>query len=287
MFIYTVLSSTICKGQDTLTVKQVFDYQIGDKFYYDDKSYSFLGSEGYIRKLRRVKITDKYYSEHDDTLFYERSIDGYIHAPYDSAWHYDFFETSDIVFYTDLDSSIFYHCFIKYFSYLNDYPWDQAFYISDTLIYNSTKLCNKTINGYHFSEFSYDDIVEYGEGLGITNVSLFREECLCYDEYYTLEFFKKGSDSCGIPDDRTNTGLNDLLDIEDIEIYPNPTSSCIWISSKINLSEYKVALYSLTGRVFEIIYDRQYLDLSYLEVGIYFLIITGRDKQKVFKILKL
>lgn len=281
------MSSIICKGQDTLTVKQVFDYQIGDKFYYDDKSNSFLGNESYIRKLKRVKITDKYYSENKDTLFYERSIDGYIHAPYDSAWHYDFFETSDIIFYTDLDSSIFYHCFKQYFRYLNDYPWDQTFYISDTLIYNSTTLCNKTINGYHFSEFSYDDIVEYGEGLGITKVSQLREECLCYMEYYTLEYFKKGSDSCGTPDDRTNTGLNDRLDLEDIEIYPNPTYSYIWISSKINLSGYKFALYTLTGRVFEINYDRQYINLSYLDAGMYYLVITGRNKHKVFKILKL
>jgi hypothetical protein len=158
--------------QDTLSVRDVFNFNIGDLFHYEEDASNYI-TGGFYRKVDRITITDKYFSTNMDTLFYKRAIEGYTinlvpttpPSPYPYEWKYYFHTISDEVFYTDLDSNIFFHLFKEHFDFLRDYDWGKPGYQSDTLIYNSESLCNYSINGYHFSEFSFNDIVEYGEGL--------------------------------------------------------------------------------------------------------------------------
>lgn len=87
-----------CSAQDLLTLREVFDYNIGDVFQYVDDAYPQYNKE-------TIKILSKSYSIDEDTLVYIASSQLYYTLPeIDSLIS----EIDTIQFiYTNLDSSIF------------------------------------------------------------------------------------------------------------------------------------------------------------------------------------
>ena len=126
--------------QEYSTVGEIYDYNIGDLFHYEENgsNYSIINTE----------IIDKYYSLAMDTVYYLRDVASQMISPQNPEWTFEYY--TDTVFYTELDSTI-YNGNI------------------DTL-YTDSLYCNaRAINFFHDS-VSTDEYWEYTfvEGCGLT-----------------------------------------------------------------------------------------------------------------------
>lgn len=81
------------------------------------------------------------------------------------------------------------------------------------------------------------------------------------------------------------TGLNELTILENVNAYPNPTSSSIFIETE-NEKFNHISIYNMNGRLLEnknVVNNR--VDLTSLQTGTY-LIQTDNQKIQSFKIIK-
>lgn len=83
-------------------------------------------------------------------------------------------------------------------------------------------------------------------------------------------------------------GLDEVVDNNLIQIFPNPAKNVVAISSLNNSKLKKIELYSITGKLIKEIHpSSQNINVSYLENGVYFLKVENEQGQKEsFKILK-
>ena len=233
LLILSFLSYSEIWAQDTLTVREVFNFKTGDIFHYQTGGVNWP----IFNQIDRITILEKHYSKNEDTLFYTRSIEGYsenwVPAPDTSSHFYDvevrFYSYTDNIHYANLDSSIFHYLFEGHFKYLDDHEGSEPIR-QDTIVRLGAEYCNRIINGYYYGDFGIGDIVEVGEGLGITYIATQHEECMgCYSDLSRMIYYRKDTDSCGTPDYRTNTGVNVISSEPDVELYPNPANDRLFI----------------------------------------------------------
>ena len=200
-------------AQELMTIGEVFDFAIGDEF-------QTRSSVNYQPpNADRITITGKYYAETQDTVYYIRHHDSYFaEMSWEGEPHliYHYGTSSDIVFYTDLDSSI-----SKY---------DPGFDISQ-YIETSAEFCDSLINGCSFSSgpgFENDYIVnEYGKGLGMTYQYFYSGLGGTVTIDKSLFYYKKGILTCGEPD-MTGVGAGYIAaEAADFTVYPNPATDQI------------------------------------------------------------
>ena len=201
--------ATSVLAQDTLLIRDVFDFNVGDEFHYLEDGSNYYGAP-LTSKVDRIRILAKEYSIDNDTIYYKRSIEGYSYRRV-SLTQYEYYPHAyeNVQSITDLDSNIFYYMLLNYFDYAK-FVFDWAYYqfidISDSSA--SISYCNTIVNSYEFADFSVAEIAEYGKGLGLTRYFQSDESCSCTLKDYRMIYYKKGVDSCGTPDYRTNTGLS-------------------------------------------------------------------------------
>ena len=78
-------------------------------------------------------------------------------------------------------------------------------------------------------------------------------------------------------------GLEDQV-IFDYKIYPNPTSNVINIQGDI--SDLKVIIYDILGKVLMQAEAQESIDISFLKKGTYFLFLTNNSINSTYKIIK-
>ena len=78
-------------------------------------------------------------------------------------------------------------------------------------------------------------------------------------------------------------GLEDQI-IFDYKIYPNPTSNTINIQGDI--SDLKVIIYDILGKVLMQDEAQESIDISFLKKGTYFLFLTNNSINSTYKIIK-
>ena len=78
-------------------------------------------------------------------------------------------------------------------------------------------------------------------------------------------------------------GLEDQI-IFDYKIYPNPTSNTINIQGDI--SDLKVIIYDILGKVLMQDEAQESIDISFLKKGTYFLFLTNNSINSTHKIIK-
>ncbi|HJN54260.1 MAG TPA: T9SS type A sorting domain-containing protein, partial [Flavobacteriaceae bacterium] len=78
-------------------------------------------------------------------------------------------------------------------------------------------------------------------------------------------------------------GLEDQV-IFDYKIYPNPTSNIINIQGDI--SDLKVIIYDMLGKVLMQSEEQESIDISFLKNGTYFLSLTNNSTNSTYKIIK-
>ncbi|MBS1596373.1 MAG: T9SS type A sorting domain-containing protein [Bacteroidetes bacterium] len=87
--LFLICSMFNAKALDTLTIRQIYDFDPGDTFQYHILSYGVLYSHP-TSSLFTIVITGRWYSPTMDTLYYSRERDG----------------VADTILYTDLDAKI-------------------------------------------------------------------------------------------------------------------------------------------------------------------------------------
>ena len=257
-------------AQNLMFVNEIFDFNIGDKY-----QYIYSNTNYQLPNADRYTITDKYYSEAHDTVFYVRLNDSYYtvlvneNPPY---LEYHFQTNIDTVFYTELDS------LITNSDYWHAYQPDMYEY--DTLIYTSDEQCDSLINGYTYStNFFEGEYFEklYGKGIGLIYDSYdYPSEFYAWD--YSLFYFEKGGIGCGNPD--LTTDADDIDHSDEISVYPNPSDDYFYIDCR-SLQNLEIRLYSIDGKLIDkkimIKGQRSFYDCSLLESGLYMIYIQTQS----------
>ena len=271
------LTSTFCfslNAQELMKIREVFDFEIGDLYQSRTISgNSYTSSCG----LDRISIIDKYYSAGDDTLFYIQFHDNYWMEPGNPDIIYHFYTLTDTIFFTDLDSLLVY--------YDPNLQYNPNYFFSP-------QLCDSLINGCSYISFENEQIrTEYGKGLGTTRYSYDNNQGLLY-WYYSdrnLFYYKKGAEECGTPD-LTTVGLHAYDRISpEVSIYPNPVESILLIRNELPVMDFTIRIQNSLGQFIREDHlkgTENFVDLSQLGKGIYFLSIQYETKAMSMKLMK-
>jgi hypothetical protein len=280
LLILTVFSAEV-KSQTTLTIGQVYDYNINDQFHY----YTY----GVSPNATRFTVTDKQFSALNDTVTYVRHFDNYsTQVISDPSPHLEYFFDSytDTLSITNLDSLI-----SDQFSTwtTNDSLGD---WFNDSS-YISSQWCGILIYEYsaclgcNFEGNSYQG--QYGQGVGLIKQIHQSPAWPQIDYQYYLKYYKKGTVSCGTPD-LTTVGIKEpLKKVADFFIYPNPVESTFTLQNESPYDNFQCSLQNLLGQIIMTINLRgetNIIDISNFEGGIYQLVITTGDKISTIKIIK-
>ena len=248
--IYQHTAYTSCylnTSEDLLSIGDVFDFEINDEFHITD-NYKSPNSERFI-------IKDKYYSINSDTIFYNIFYNNYnsIYNP-NNDLIYNFDTITKLVYYTNLDSSIYtYFNYLNYNTLRNQQINNPEFYFTyDSIIENSQILCDVKLNGFQVTIGEFEPNTyhyEFGKGLGVTynefvegsggtNIPLYSKK---------LFYYKKGNIICGVPDLTTEISRN-FSSINKYAIVQNAKINSVTIIPDILTSTYEIEVYSITGR---------------------------------------
>lgn len=272
LLLITFVISFSIYGQELMTIGEVFNFEIGDKFQIKGTA------DNEPPNADRFEIIEKYFSTNKDTLSYIRFHDSYFTYVEGGALYYHFWTKTDTVSYTKLDSSIAY--------------FDQDFELN-RYVENSSALCDSLINGNAYEsgpEFENDyTINEYGKGLGKTRAYFYSGQGRAVLWHNSLFYYKKGDYECGSPDSTTVGVHEENIQDPGVLIYPNPTKSEINIIDKSQSGINQCSIINSVGqRVMTLnnIKQEQRINLSQLEKGIYFLQLKYEEYTIVRKIIK-
>ncbi len=195
-----LLLASSLHGQDTLTIGQIFDFDINDEFH-SRQTYPSVPPNA-----TRMKIIGKAFSADSDTVFYTRSFNNY-HAIFvqDSTGphlEYDFDVYTSGVYYTNLDSVV-------------------SCIATDSSCTMSFGLAICGIPSVEIS-YAYGKLFEgadYGKGLGETRS--YSVDMGAGGGETEMFYFKKDTMECGSPDLTSSIASPAWLPVM-AEISPNP-----------------------------------------------------------------
>ena len=275
-------------AQDLMSIGEVFDYEVGDRFHYRSESPMVPPNAD------RVEIIGKYYSTNTDTVFYVRFHDAYatevIWEP-EPHLEYTFWTKTDTMWYVMLDSSV------TYYQWWASY--DTSMFSYDTLIYDSEDYCDSTINGYEYATNYFEpDVykVEYGKGIGqvwywyssgsAPNPGVQTD--------YGLFYYQKDGIDCGIPDSITVSIQSHSNFPKNLQAYPNPFNTTTTIEYSLDAnSKIQITIYNIVG---EVVYNIERVETPgihkviwsprHLPGGMYYAVLRSEEVVEVLKILK-
>jgi hypothetical protein len=280
LLILTVFEAEV-KSQTTLTIGQVYDYNINDQFHYF--------TYGVPPNATRFTIVDKQYSPLNDTVSYVRHFENYssqvISDPFPHL-EYFFDSYNDTLSITNLDSLIS--------EQFNTWPTNDSLgnWFNDSS-YVSALWCGiltyeySACLGCNFEGNSYQG--QYGQGVGLIKEI---HQCPAWpqnDYQYYLKYYKKGAVSCGTPD-LTTVGIKEpLKGLPDFFVYPNPVISTFTLQNTSPHNDFQCSLQNLLGQIImkvNLSGTVNNIDISHYESGIYRLIIKSGNKISTIEIIK-
>jgi hypothetical protein len=233
--------SGVCiSAQELMTIREVFDFEVGDLFHYR------RGDEP--ANATRLTILGKSYSTEGDTLFYTIERSYYNRYNFDGSYTFENYIVSS--YYTNLDSTIL--------TYKPELSFDSIYQLNkdleiedlnyDTIIENRQAYCNILINGIqvYIGYRAYEEHL-WGRGTGLIKKIIDTEEDPGGSvENYYLFYFKKADCEFGTPD-ITNVEKN-KIDLPIINIFPNPANNFVQIELLSSLTEpLGIIIYGLSG----------------------------------------
>lgn len=222
LFISLLFLSLSSTCQQTSTVLEIYNYNVGDIFHV--LAWGSSPGGGFDNQYS-YEITGKYYSPGNDTLYYPRHVRTAESNSIDPEWVFE--DYYDTVFYNNLDSLI------------NHGSIDSVY--SDTALFNGRIINEQYLNfEYVFREY------QYVEGCGgpyewFTNI----EEYVDYS--IELKYFKKGDEEWGEP---LMVSTGPILTINNpLKVYPNPFISEFTIElNNINSKNCEGLIFDLNGK---------------------------------------
>ena len=266
--LFILLSLSEARASDTLTVRQVYNFSVGDTFDYKTLFTGYYAAgAGYIPLTTcyvRYIVTSKTFSLNNDTIFYTYTNS---FPPNADCYVWGYATISN--FFTNLDSTI---------TYANIDSLDSAYdFISDTMQSYHDNLFN--IINTPLSHQQYHGTRRYLEGHGLyllTDTSDMGniDGGPDYTDHRVtqLVYFSNGIQNFGTPY-YILAGVNDITNIPQIHLYPNPTSDQIHLSiSDMNGSDYQLTLTDILGQevyTSSITQSESAHDISNLSPGMY------------------
>lgn len=268
-------------AQNDLTIREVFDFEVGDEFQYRNVGGNIPGN--YPPNADRLKVIDKYYSTSNDTLFYVFSQNSYYTVFLTESPYFMKVFNSDTIIesYTSLDSSIFSYDEMVIGDTI--YKWkDFDWFSYDSTHKIASYFCNVELNGFTCSDNDFEPNVyfkEYGKGIGILRDARIDSPSpyIWYDNQ--LFYCKKGTFICGTPD--LTTSIHKIDFEYEISIFPNPANKELkvnFINSCLNNSTIKI--FNSIGKLFlvsQVKESNTVLDISNLIDGIYYIQINSQN----------
>ena len=253
-------------SQNTLTIGQVYDYEVGDEFHYSTSEIP--------PNATRYTILDKQYSALGDTVFYVLHYDNYYSAVnWQPEPHLEYFFNSfdHTVHYTNLNSLIG--------DQFNNIPIDTSMgeWFTDTT-FVSTDWCDRLVYRYQlclacsFEPNTYDE--QFGAGVGLI-FSIHTDLSSSQNAYpYRLMYYRKDELSCGTPD-LTTVNISESVDLDNgFSIYPNPVSSVFALRNNQAHRNFQCSLFDSMGqtiRTMSLSGSVNIIDMSDFGSGIYYL----------------
>lgn len=322
LFCLSVLFVSNLYAQTPLTVRQVFDFNIGDEFHYSTSNYGNYTSLGGVR----MYILDKTISANNDTVMYQihmnrfgQNINQQNGQLIDTIYQTIIYEST----YYNLDSSLRQlsysnspSSYLNYYSLYSSYNLklsELEFYISQGQIdssclnnfnlYFSDTLINWQLDTFnhnsYFSSYSqnintdcnlYNSLSysqRFAEGLGSVGFSESVSGGPYYGSSHSMTYYRKGSTEIGTP-------INNLVPTEafgnqGISVFPNPVKDVLNIFSTAALYGQEFTIYNSSGIVVldgKLNADFQALSMADLASGFYFLKIHD-SSSGIYKIIKL
>jgi hypothetical protein len=233
--------SSLSYSQELMTVGEVFDFSVGDKFHFQ------LNPPGIPPAIDRISITGKYFSEPGDTVFYIRFHDSYwteLESEPEPHLVYHFWTGNDTISYTYLDSLISY--------YDGSFQCNPELAECDTNIYYSEQHCGMLINGYFIATNDFEPDVykkEYGQGLGWVWSYYYSGSSLPPGVIYDMEMFyyQKNGVDCGTPDTMTVSTPEITDNQRAFSIYPNPARDYFNVLITFPDKSVKYKMFSIYG----------------------------------------
>jgi hypothetical protein len=283
-------------AQSPLTVRQVFDFNVGDEFHYNTSGYgNFMAYGSY-----RLYVLNKTISVNNDTITYRFHINKLNQILSQSGQIIDTLYQTQLldVSYYDLDSSIILQNFYtdaSYNSYLNRYNQlasidssclnALSFFDSlenwqlDNINHNSYR-CSITeqFNTCNFNSY-YSIGIRFAEGIGIVSKGRTQGGSYSSGSSEVMFFYRKGNVSVGTPNNLLVPV--DLAEYENLKIFPNPADNSIFIKADESLTGSKFQIFNYAG--LEVHFDRisgetTQIDITDLPSGLYYVKFEAYNK---------
>lgn len=263
---FLVILSGICNGQSIITIRQVYNFNVGDVFEYKIKAGGFFSGEMGYRKT----ILQKRESKNLDTITYSIKIETY-------DWNSTFSSRVVDTSYTMLDSNISKPIRQEYITNL------RMLYFKDSVYFHDT-----------WGENVYDYMTSDGhlgvQGLRAQNLDLLEEYFSdAFSVFLTkLSYYKKGNLEFGTKDTKYELTSPRLSIPEKLSFYPNPVISKINFSNPLEANT-RISIIDFTGRTIMNITNLENIteiDVCQISQGLYFLVIENAEKQYIMKFNK-
>lgn len=271
VFIFFVVLGFRLQAQFSLTVGEVYDFQIGDEFHITGKG------QGQTANCDRVKIVGKYFSASRDTVFYIRFHDSYASMVINDSLVYGAMVYTDTVSYTKLDSWISSDSTVWFGS-------DSCIVIKEY----SEQYCDSLVNGYSCEANPFEPVYYsrvFGKGLGMVR-DYYEQPVSLWMFDNVLIYYQRNGIGCGTPDS-TYVGIQPHSADLGVSLYPNPANDYILIENH-QCTDVLVSLTSADGvPVLQVSVNQQTnrVDCSKLPGGFYLAEITGCGKRLVKRLI--
>lgn len=260
--------------QELMKIGEVFDFEINDEFHTSGNA------PDQPPNADRQTIIDKYYSINSDTVYYVIAHDSYqtiVEWEPEPHLEYSFNIDTTTVYYTNLDSSLYY--FYEGFQY-------------DTNIYYATDYCDSLVNECEFAigEFEPDYFRKsFAKGLGLVYSFQYSGSAPGVQFDRRMFYYNKNGNECGVPDLTTVGIKNNSFELNNYEVYPNPVKSMLYIKNLSGDENFKIRLINSQGQLIKakaLMGNINMIDIKDIPKGILCLEIIRKDKIERLKILK-
>ncbi len=235
-----------------LTVREVYDFDEGDIFFYKKEAYRYTPLPGGLDTLyERQTVTKKSLYLPDSMVYIFKK-----ESAYASALSQVTLKT-DILVIKDSDSSVVYA--IKGNIQANMYVRDVCQLFSNT----NRKMYGRTLYSDRLIDFGYN--YYYGRGIGLTYYS----SSGIVPDAKALIYFKKGGETWGTPINfPTSIPTPSLFDPK-VKCFPNPTFDVLNIET--DLTNFQIKISNLSGQIVVNSQNTAAINISHLPNGLYFL----------------
>lgn len=269
------LITSVCNSQELMTIREIFDFNIGDKFYY--KVEVLPEDIMPFPEYYRYQIISKEIDDEGDSIVYDQVETHYwCSTPPD---RYSSNTRTQNLKFINIDSTFQYYDNLFLYDTSNIDTLCTS-YLRDTIFQSTEYQCNRLVNGveYYWSCFEFGQYINYyGQGLGLIYSSSHDYDMGPYFQYERLYYYKKGQQECGT--DYFPTSID--YTFQDIfTVYPNPTHDKIYIQGYINTDKLIAKIFDLQGRLVKSIKSKSgvsIIDMSDLSCGSYILGLSLND----------